>query len=230
MKGILGRKLGMTQVFTTDGKLIPVSVVEVEPNVVLQKKTVETDGYDAVQLGVGDVKKQRANKSEIAHAAKANAEPKKFVKEVIGEEMMNFNVGDVVAADLFAAGEFVDVTGISRGRGYTGAIVRNNQSLGPKAHGSGYHRGIGSLATGGLNPARIKKGRIMAGQMGGDTTTNQHLEIIKVDTDKNYLLIKGNVPGPRRGYVVIKLTNKRVKSKDPVEIVDFAVKEDIENA
>lgn len=230
MKGLLGRKLGMTQVFTTDGKLIPVSVVEVEPNVVLQKKTIETDGYESVQLGVVDVKKQRANKSEIAHAAKANTAPKKFVKEVSGDEMMNFNVSDVIKADLFSAGEMVDVQGISRGRGFTGAIVRNNQKLGPKAHGSGFHRGIGSLATGGVNPSEIKKGGVMAGQMGGDVTTNQNLEIIHVDADKNFLLVKGNIPGPRRGFVVIKTTTKRVKSKEPVELVGFEVKEDSENA
>lgn len=230
MKGLLGRKLGMTQVFATDGTLIPVSVVEVLPNVVLQKKTVEADGYDAVQLGISDVKEQRANKSEIAHAAKANSAPKRFVREISGSEMLDFNISDVIKADLFNAGEFVDVTGISRGRGFTGAIVRGNQSLGPGAHGSGYHRGVGSLATGGRTPSRIRKGRTMAGQMGTVTTTNQNLEIIQVDADKNYLLIKGNVPGPRRGFVVIKTTVKRVKSKDPVELVGFAVKEETENA
>lgn len=229
MKGLLGRKLGMTQVFTTDGSLIPVSVVEVLPNVVLQKKTIESDNYEAVQLGAFDVKEQRANKSEIAHAAKANTAPKKFVREIAGSEMMNFEVGDEIKADLFSAGDFVDVTGISRGRGYQGAIVRGNQKLGPKAHGSGFHRGIGSLATGGLNPAVIKKGGVMPGQDGGFTTTNQKLEIIKVDTENNYLLIKGNIPGPRRGFVTVKSTVKRVKSTTPVELVDYT-KEDSENA
>ncbi|QNN61815.1 50S ribosomal protein L3 [Erysipelothrix inopinata] len=229
MKGLLGRKLGMTQVFTTDGSLIPVSVVEVLPNVVLQKKTIESDNYEAVQLGAFDVKEQRANKSEIAHAAKANTAPKKFVREIAGSEMMNFEVGDEIKADLFSAGDFVDVTGISRGKGYQGAIVRGNQKLGPKAHGSGFHRGIGSLATGGLNPAVIKKGGVMPGQDGGFTTTNQKLEIIKVDTENNYLLIKGNIPGPRRGFVTVKSTVKRVKSTSPVELVDYT-KEDSENA
>ncbi|MEG0327265.1 MAG: 50S ribosomal protein L3 [Erysipelothrix sp.] len=229
MKGLLGRKLGMTQVFTTDGSLIPVSVVEVLPNVVLQKKTIESDNYEAVQLGAFDVKEQRANKSEIAHAAKANTAPKKFVREIAGSEMMNFEVGDEIKADLFSTGDFVDVTGISRGKGYQGAIVRGNQKLGPKAHGSGFHRGIGSLATGGLNPAVIKKGGVMPGQDGGFTTTNQKLEIIKVDTENNYLLIKGNIPGPRRGFVTVKSTVKRVKSTSPVELVDYT-KEDSENA
>lgn len=230
MKGLLGRKLGMTQVFTTDGTLIPVSVVEVLPNVVLQKKTMETDNYEAVQLGVVDVKLQRANKSEIAHAAKANTAPKKFVREISGNGMFDKEVGDVVAADLFNAGEFVDVTGVSRGKGYQGAIRRGNQSLGPASHGSRFHRGIGSLATGGLTPAVIKKGGVMPGQMGGYTTTNQKLEVIKIDTENNYLLIKGNIPGPRRGFVVVKSTVKSTKSKEAVELIDYATKEDSNNA
>ncbi|CAM3506016.1 50S ribosomal protein L3 [Erysipelothrix sp. HDW6B] len=228
MKGLLGRKLGMTQVFTADGTLIPVSVVEVLPNVVLQKKTMESDNYEAVQLGVADVKEQRANKSEIAHAAKANTAPKKFVREIRGSEMMEHEVGAVLTAGVFAAGEFVDVSGTSRGKGYNGAIVRGNQKTGPKAHGSGYHRGIGSLASQGIIPT-IKKGGVMPGQHGGFTTTNQHLEIVKIDEENNYILIKGNIPGPRRGFVEIKSTVKRVKSKDPVELVDYA-KEDSNNA
>lgn len=230
MKGLLGRKLGMTQVFATDGTLIPVSVVQVLPNVVLQKKTVETDSYDAVQLGVVDVKLQRANKSEIAHAAKANSAPKKFVREIVGNGMFDKEVGDIVAADLFNAGDYVDVSGTSRGKGYQGAIRRGNQSLGPASHGSRFHRGIGSLATGGLTSANIKKGGVMPGQMGGLTTTNQNLEIIKVDTENNYLLIKGNIPGPKRGFVVVKSTVKRVKSKDAVQLVDLSVKEETDNA
>lgn len=228
MKGLLGRKLGMTQVFTKDGTLIPVSVVEVLPNVVLQKRTLDTDNYEAVQLGAVDVKEQRANKSEIAHAAKANTAPKKFVREIAGSEMLSFEIGDEIKADLFSAGDFVDVSGTSRGRGYQGAIVRGNQKTGPKAHGSGYHRGIGSLASQGIIPT-IKKGGVMPGQHGGVSVTNQSLEIIKVDTESNYLLIKGNVPGPRRGFVVVKSTVKRVKSKDAVELVDNA-KEESENA
>lgn len=230
MKGLLGRKLGMTQVFATDGTLIPVSVVEVLPNVVLQKKTMESDNYEAVQLGVVDVKAQRANKAQIAHAAKASTEPKKFIREIVGAEMFNFAVGDEVKADLFAAGEFVDVTGVSRGKGYQGAIRRNNQSLGRASHGSGFHRGLGSLATGGRNNGIINKGTAMAGQEGVFTTTNQNLEVIKADAENNYLLIKGNIPGPRRGFVVIKTTVKRVKSKDAVELVDYSVKEDADNA
>lgn len=229
MKGLLGRKAGMTQVFTEEGKLIPVTVVEVEPNVVLQKKTAETDEYNAVQLGVFDKKEHRANKSEIAHAAKANTAPKKFVREIAGEAMLDYEVGDEIKADLFTVGEFVDVQGISRGKGYQGAIVRNNQSLGPKSHGSKFHRGIGSLATGGMQSMSIKKGAVMPGQTGGYVRTNQNLEIVKVDTEENYLLIKGNVPGPRKGYVVIQQAVKPRKQANPVELLD-RTKEDSDNA
>lgn len=229
MKGILGRKLGMTQVFAEDGTMIPVTVVEVQPNVVLQKKTVETDNYDAVQLGAFDVKEHRANKSEIAHATKANTAPKKFVREIAGNGMFDLEVGDVVSADLFNAGDFVDVTGISRGKGYQGAVRRNNQKLGFMSHGSRFHRGLGSLATGGTASSNIKPGRTMAGQMGAKTRTNQNLEVIKTDTENNYMLIKGNIPGPRRGFVVVKTTTKRVKSKDPVVLIDYS-KEDSDNA
>src|SRR5690625_3290743 len=133
MKGILGRKLGMTQVFAEDGTMIPVTVVEVQPNVVLQKKTVETDDYNAVQLGVVDVKEHRANKSEIGHATKAQTAPKKFVREITGDGLFDFEVGDEIKADLFNAGDLVDVTGVSRGKGYQGAVKRNNQALGPKS-------------------------------------------------------------------------------------------------
>ncbi len=229
MKGILGRKLGMTQVFAEDGTMIPVTVVEVQPNVVLQKKTVETDNYDAVQLGVIDVKEHRANKSEIAHAAKANTAPKKFVREIAGDNMFNFEVGDEVKADLFNAGDFVDVTGVSRGKGYQGAVRRNNQTLGFKTHGSRFHRGLGSLATGGTASSNIKPGTTSAGQMGVKTRTNQNLEVIKTDVENNYILVKGNIPGPKRGFVVVKETTKRVKSKDPVVLIDYS-KEDSDNA
>ncbi len=220
MKGLLGRKLGMTQIFTTEGQLIPVTVVKVEPNIVLQKKTVETDGYVAVQLGLEDVKPQRANKSLVGHATKANAAPKKFIREIRGEEMSGYEVGQEIKADLFAAGDMVDVSGTSKGKGYNGAIVRNNQTIGPKSHGSGFHRGVGSLATVGRNNGIINKGRAMAGQEGGYATTNQNLEIIKVDLENDALLIKGNVPGPKRGFVVVKTTTKRNKSVDAKELLD----------
>ena len=212
MKGLLGRKLGMTQVFTVDGTLVPVTVVEVSPNVVLQKKTIENDGYEAVQLGYAEKKAQRATKALVGHVSKANTTPKAFIKEIRGNGLSQFAVGDLVKADLFAAGEMVDVSGTSKGHGFNGAVVRNNQKTGPNSHGSGFHRSPGSLATIGRNNGIINKGRTMAGQMGGVSTTNQNLEVVLVDTDKNVILIKGNVPGPKRGYVVIKSTVKPVAS------------------
>ena len=215
MKGILGRKLGMTQVFTQDGNLIPVTVIEVEPNVVLQKKTVETDGYEALQVGIEDKKESRATKPEIGHAKKAGLGPKKFVREVKGDEM-NYEVGQEIKVDIFSAGDIVDVTGISKGKGYTGAIARYHHALVPATHGAGpVHRSVGSLATTGRNNGRIEKNTPMPGQDGGFTTTNQNLEVIKVDAEKNYMLVKGNVPGPKKGLVIVKTTTKKVKHVEP---------------
>lgn len=228
MKGILGRKLGMTQVFSEDGTLIPVTVVEVTPNVVLQKKTVETDGYEAVQLGMEDVKERRATKAAIAHAKKADTAPKRFIREIRNSEI-DAEVGAEVRADIFAAGEIVDVSGTSKGKGFTGTIVRNNAHKGPMSHGSGHHRHIGSLATNGITSrqGRIIKGTIMAGRHGGFSTTNKNLEIIKVDAEKNYLLIKGNVPGPKRGMVMIKSAKtSKVAAVEPTSMVNYAQTEE----
>ena len=221
MKGILGTKLGMTQVFTEDGKFIPVTVVEVLPNTVLQKKTKETDGYEALQLAIEDKKESRATKAEIGHAKKVNASPKKFIKEVIADELMNSEVGSQIKVDIFSAGDIVDVTGISKGKGYTGVIKRYNHHLIRATHGSGpVHRSVGSLATTGRNNGRIEKNTPMPGRDGFLTTTNQNLEVVKVDAEKNYLLIKGNVPGPKRGYVVIKTTVKPVKHVEPQVLLE----------
>ncbi len=198
-KGILGKKVGMTQIFAADGTLVPVTVVEVTPNVVLQKKTAETDGYQAVQLGYAD--KKNVTKPEVGHAQKANTNPKRFVKEIAGEEMMAFEVGQEVKGNIFVEGEIVDVTGTSKGKGYAGAIKRHNFSRGPMAHGSGYHRGIGSM--GSIDAARVKKGKKMAGRLGGETVTIQNLEIVKIDLEKNVLLIKGSVPGANNSFVTI---------------------------
>lgn len=200
-KGILGKKIGMTQIFSTQGQLIPVTVIEVSGNVVLQKKTAETDGYQAVQIGFDDVKENRANKPEKGHAAKANANPKRFIKEIAGEEMAVFEVGQEVKANIFAEGEVVDVTGTSKGKGYSGVIKRWNFHRGPMAHGSGYHRGTGSM--GSINAARIKKGKKLAGRLGGEQVTVQNLEVVKVDLEKNVMLIRGNVPGAKNSYVVV---------------------------
>ncbi len=216
MKGILGRKLGMTQVFTEDGALIPVTVIECEPNVVLQKKSVETDGYEALQVGIEDVKENRANKPETGHAKKAGTSPKKFVKEIKADELMATEVGAEIKVDIFSAGDIVDVTGVSKGKGYTGVVKRYNHHLINETHGAGpVHRSVGSLATTGRNNGRIEKNTPMPGHDGSLTVTNQNLEIIKVDADKNYILVKGNVPGPKRGLVVVKTTVKKNKHVNP---------------
>jgi large subunit ribosomal protein L3 len=209
-KGILGKKIGMTQVFTTDGNLVPVTVVEVSPNIVLQKKTVETDGYQSVQLGYADKPERLVSKPEIGHASKANTNPKRFVKEITGEEMFVFEVGQEVKANIFSEGETVDVTGTSKGKGYQGAVKRHNYGIGPKAHGSGFHRGIGSM--GAVGNARIFKGKKMPGRMGGEQVTVQNLKIVKIDLDRNIMLISGNIPGPNNSYVLV--TNG-VKAKTP---------------
>lgn len=216
MKGILGRKLGMTQVFTEDGTLIPVTVVECEPNVVLQKKTKETDGYEALQLGLEDKKESRATKPEIGHAKKAGVSPKKFVKEIKADELMNVEVGQEIKVDIFSAGDIVDVAGVSKGKGYAGVIKRHNHAMIRETHGAGpVHRSVGSLATTGRNNGRIEKNTPMPGHDGSLVTTNQNLEVIKVDADANYMLIKGNVPGPKRGLVVVKTTVKNKKHVEP---------------
>ena len=208
-KGILGKKVGMTQIFSETGSLIPVTVIEVTPNVVLQKKTVETDGYNAVQLGYADKREKLANKPETGHATKANTAPKRFVKEIAGEEMLAFEVGQEVKGNIFTVGELVDVTGTSKGKGYQGVIKRYNFGRGPMAHGSGFHRGIGSM--GSIDPARIKPGKKMPGRMGGVTKTVQNLEFVKYDAENNVILVKGNVPGAKNSYVVV--TNA-VKAKN----------------
>ncbi len=225
MKGILGRKLGMTQVFTEAGTLIPVTVIEVTPNVVLQKKTTETDGYEALQLGMEDKKETRATKPEIGHAKKAGTSPKQFVKEVKSDEM-NYEVGQEVKVDIFSAGDMVDVTGTSKGKGYTGPIKRYHHHMIMESHGAGpIHRHVGSLATTGRNNGRIEKNTPMPGHDGDYTRTSQNLEVIKVDAEKNYMLVKGNVPGPKRGLVVVKTTVKKVKHVEPKTLLNNAVKE-----
>ena len=205
-KGILGRKVGMTQIFSAQGTLIPVTVIECEPNIVLQVKTAETDGYQAVQLGFCDKKESRATKPEAGHAQKANTNPKRFVKEIAGEEMNCFKAGDEVKVNIFTEGEIVDVTGTSKGKGYAGVIKRHNFHRGPMAHGSGYHRGTGSM--GSIDAARIKKGKKLAGRLGGETTTVQNLEVVKVDVEKNIILVKGNVPGAKKSFVMITNASK----------------------
>ena len=204
-KGNIKKKVGMTQVFTENGELVPVTVVEVGSNVVLQVKTVENDGYEAVQLGFDDQREVNANKPAKGHAAKANTAPKRFVREIRDVELGEYKVGDEIKADLFEAGDIVDVTGTSKGHGFQGNIKRWGQSRGPMAHGSRYHRRPGSM---GVIINRVMKGKLLPGRMGGKRVTIQNLEIVKADTENGVLLIKGNVPGANKSFVTIKSTVK----------------------
>lgn len=231
MKGILGRKVGMTQVFTKDGKLVPVTVISVEPNVVTQIKSVETDGYNAIQIATVDKKEKNASKASVGHAKKANTTPKRYLKEIRDYEG-TYNLGDTISADLFTAGEYVDVTGTSKGHGTEGVIERWNQSRGPMAHGSRYHRRPGSLGT--MLPMHVLKGKKLPGHMGVATTTIQNLEIIEVNTAENYILVSGNVPGAKKSLVLIKsAVKKNGSTKEPKEILSYeetVVDEVVENA
>ncbi|WP_416829449.1 50S ribosomal protein L3 [Ectobacillus polymachus] len=208
-KGILGRKIGMTQVFVENGELVPVTVIEAAPNVVLQKKTTETDGYNAIQLGVDDKREKLANKPEAGHAKKANTAPKRFIRELRDANVDEYEVGQEVKVEIFAQGDKVDVIGTSKGKGFQGPIKRHGQSRGPMAHGSRYHRRPGSM--GPVAPNRVFKGKKLAGRMGGVQITVQNLEIVKVDAERNLLLIKGNVPGAKKSFVVIESTVKAGK-------------------
>jgi len=201
-KGILGRKIGMTGVFTTDGKLIPVTVIEVEKNVVTQIKTVANDGYDAIQIAFADKKEKHTNKPEMGHFKKANTTPKRFLKEVRGVDVSAYQLGDEIKADIFTSGEMVDVTGTSKGKGFQGVIKRHNQSRGPMGHGSQYHRGVGSMGT--MLPMRVLPGKKLPGHMGNVTRTIQNLEVVSIDLENGVILIKGNVPGPKKSIVFIK--------------------------
>ncbi|MFF2754670.1 50S ribosomal protein L3 [Psychrobacillus sp. NPDC058041] len=207
-KGILGRKIGMTQVFAENGDLIPVTVVEASPNVVLQKKTVETDGYEAIQLGFEDKREKLSNKPAKGHVAKASTAPKRFIREFRGLDTANYEVGQEVNVESFAEGDVIDVTGVTKGKGFQGVIKRHGQSRGPMAHGSRYHRRPGSM--GPVAPNRVFKQKKLPGQMGGHVVTIQNLQIVRVDAERNLLLIKGNVPGSRKSLVVVKTA---IKSK-----------------
>lgn len=209
-KGILGRKVGMTQVFTESGELIAVTAVEATPNVVLQVKNAETDGYGAIQLGYQDKRTVLSNKPEQGHASKANTAPKRYVREIrnAGDE---FNVGDEIKVDTFQAGEYVDVTGITKGHGFQGAIKRLGQSRGPMTHGSRYHRRPGSM---GAIINRVFKGKLLPGRMGNNKRTMQNIAVVHVDVEKNLLLLKGNVPGANKSLLTVKSTVK-VNAKHP---------------
>ena len=217
MKGILGRKIGMTQVFTKSGKLIPVTVVSVEPNVVTQIKTKENDGYEAIQLGFDTKREKLATKASIGHTNKANTTPKRFFREIKGVEISNYTLGQEVKVDIFTEGEMVDVTGTTKGKGFQGVIKRHGQSRGPMGHGSHYHRKPGSMG-----PMRVFKGKALPGHMGIDTVTIQNLEIVAVDVENNVILIKGNVPGANKSLVIIKTAVKNPgKINEREELISY---------
>ena len=201
-KGILGKKVGMTQIFTESGELIPVTVVEATPNVVLQVKTVETDGYEAIQVGYQDKREVLSNKPAKGHVAKANTAPKRFIREFKNVELGEYEVGKEITVDVFQAGDIIDVTGTTKGKGFQGAIKRHGQSRGPMSHGSRYHRRPGSM--GPVAPNRVFKNKRLAGRMGGDRVTIQNLEVVKVDVERNVILIKGNIPGAKKSLITIK--------------------------
>ena len=206
MKGILGRKKGMTQVFTKSGKLIPVTVVEVEPNVVTQIKTTENDGYDAIQLGFETKREKLATKANIGHTKKANTTPKRFFREIKGVNISDYTLGEEISVKVFTEGEVVDVTGTTKGKGFQGVIKRHGQSRGPMGHGSHYHRRPGSLGT--MRPMRVIPGKKLPGHMGQLTVTIQNLEIVAVDAKENVILVKGNIPGAKQSLVFIKTSTK----------------------
>ena len=219
-KGILGRKIGMTQVFAKNGKLIPVTVISIEPNIVSQIKTIENDGYEAIQLAFLDKREKLSNKPQMGHLKKANTSPKRFLKEIRGVDVSSYTLGQELKADIFTEGEMVDVTGTSKGKGFQGVIKRHNQSRGPMGHGSQYHRGVGSLGT--MRPMRVLKGKKLPGHMGSQTVTVQNLEVITVDLENNVILVKGNVPGPKKSLVIIKSAIKNEGTiKETLELVSF---------
>ena len=207
-KGILGRKVGMTQVFSKNGVLVPVTVIEATPNVVLQVKTNESDGYEAVQVGYQDVREVLSNKPAKGHAAKAKTAPKRFIREIRDVELEGYEVGSDIKVDTFSEGDVVDVTGTSKGHGTQGNIKRWGQSRGPETHGSRYHRIPGSM---GSIINRVPKGKKLPGHMGGKQVTVQNLVIEKVVPEKNVLLIKGNVPGAKNSLIIVKSAVKAAK-------------------
>ncbi|MBR4151443.1 MAG: 50S ribosomal protein L3 [Selenomonadaceae bacterium] len=211
-KTILGIKLGMTQIFTEEGKVIPVTVVESGNNVVIRNKTVDVDGYSAVQIGFGEVKEDRVNKPDMGQFKKAEVKPVKFIREVRLAAESEYKIGDVIGVDIFAAGELVDVIGTSKGKGFAGGIKRHNFARGPMGHGSKSHREPGSTGAMISGPGgRVIKGKKLPGRMGGIRTTVQRLTVVRVDADRNLLLIKGAIPGPKKGLVIVRETVKPAK-------------------
>ncbi|MGI5901631.1 MAG: 50S ribosomal protein L3 [Desulfitobacteriia bacterium] len=201
-KGILGKKIGMTQIFAEDGKVIPVTVVQAGPCFILQKKTEASDGYNAIQVGFEEIRESLVTKPKLGHFKKAELKPMRYVREFRVEDVDSYEVGQEIKADVFAVGDKVDVVGTSKGKGFAGMQKRHGAHRGPMSHGSKYHRGTGSM--GAKGPARVFKGRILPGRMGGDRVTVQNLEVVRVDADKNIILIKGCVPGAKKSLLILK--------------------------
>ncbi|MEF9988529.1 MAG: 50S ribosomal protein L3 [Christensenella sp.] len=208
MKAILGEKIGMTQIFAEDGRVVPVTVVKAGPCVIVQKKTVETDGYNAIQVGFGEIKEKNVNKPKQGHFSKMKATPTRWLREFRTDEACELEAGAEIKADIFEAGEKIDVSGISKGKGFLGVIARWGQHRGPMSHGSRYHRRPGSMGAC-ASPGKVMKGKHLPGHTGADKVTIQNLEVVKVDMDKNLILVKGAVPGAKGGLVTIR---KSVKS------------------
>ena len=206
-KAILGKKIGMTQMFRADGTMIPVTVIEAGPCPVVQKKTVGTDGYDAVQVGFCSMREKLANKPRTGHCAKAGVKPLRYMKELKLDDAAGYEVGQVIKADTFAEGDRIDVSGTSKGKGFAGVIKRHNQTRGKMTHGSHYHRGVGSLSAN-SSPSRVFKTKNLPGHMGCEKVTVQNLEVVRVDAERNLLLVKGAVPGPKGGVVTLTSTVK----------------------
>ncbi|HEY8495745.1 MAG TPA: 50S ribosomal protein L3 [Limnochordales bacterium] len=209
-KGILGKKIGMTQIFDESGHAVPVTVIEAGPCVVVQKRTAEREGYTALQLGFGDVPEKRVNKPMKGHFKAAGVKPVRYLREVRvrdGEAFASLEVGSEIKADVFSAGEYVDVIGVTKGKGFAGTVKRHNFNRGPMSHGSMYHRRVGSLGPQG--PQRVIPGRRMPGRMGAERRTIQGLKVVRVDVDRNLILVRGSVPGPRGSLVLIRETVKR---------------------
>ena len=202
-KAIIGKKIGMTQIFDENGKVVPVTVVEAGPCVVVQKKTVESDGYDAIQVGFGEIREKLVNKPKKGHFAKAGVSVKRKLKEFRLEDISTYNVGDEIKVDIFEAGDKVDVSGVSKGKGFAGVIKRWNFNIGPMSHGSKFKRAVGSMGAS-SDPSRTFKNKKMPGHMGAVNTTVLNLQVVRVMPEKNVILIKGGIPGPNKGTVVIK--------------------------
>ncbi len=221
MKGILGRKAGMTQVFLEDGKTLPVTVIEVKPNVVLQVKTQKKDSYDSIQLGYETKDAKKVNKPDLGHAKKANTDPVYFKKEI--RDMQGYGLGDVInSTDVFEDGDIVDVIGTSKGKGFAGSIKRHNYTRGPMSHGSKYHRGTGSM---GDIRGVVKKSKKLPGHMGHEKVTVQNIQIVKIDTANNVILVKGSIPGPNKGYVMIKNAELKPDTNKKVILVNIEIEQ-----